>query len=69
MDSDTGTRWILARHPELVARMAAVLTEGGVVESQGPSSVKYWGIEFAQKHFGRVEFCGRTGSASSCCAS
>ena len=58
VDSDTGTRWILARHPELVARMAAVLTEGGVVESQGPSSVKYWGIEFAQKHFGRVEFCG-----------
>ncbi len=38
--------------------MAAVLTEGGVVESQGPSSVKYWGIEFAQKHFGRIEFCG-----------
>ena len=55
--SDTGTRWILARHPELVARMAGVLTEGGVVEAIGPSAVKYWGIEFAQKHFGRVEFC------------
>jgi acetylornithine deacetylase/succinyl-diaminopimelate desuccinylase-like protein len=56
--SDTGTRWILARHPELVERMAVVLTEGGVVESLGPSEIKYWGIEFAQKHFGRVEYCG-----------
>lgn len=56
--SDTGTRWILANHPELVARMGTVLTEGGVVEAVGPSQVKYWGIEFGQKHFGRVDYCG-----------
>jgi len=56
--SDTGTRWILARHPELVARMGEVLTEGGVVEAMGPTAVKYWGIEFAQKRFARIEFCG-----------
>jgi hypothetical protein len=37
--------------------MWAVLTEGGVVESAGPSKVKYWGIEFAQKRFGRIDFC------------
>lgn len=57
LGSDTGTRWILARHPELVARMSAVLTEGGVVEALGPNAVKYWGIEFAQKRFGRLELC------------
>jgi hypothetical protein len=58
--SDTGTRWILAQHPELVARMAAVLTEGGVVEATSPSDIKYWGIEFAQKRFAFLSLCART---------
>lgn len=53
--SELGTRRILADHPELVRRMAVVLTEGGVVEALGPSEVKYWGIEFAQKRFGRID--------------
>lgn len=55
--SDTGTRWILAEHPELVGRMATVLTEGGVIEALGPREVKYWGIEFAQKRFAFFELC------------
>lgn len=55
--SDTGTRWILAEHPELVARMATVLTEGGVVEAIGPRDVKYFGIEFAQKRFAFFTLC------------
>jgi len=55
--SDTGTRWILDEHPELVERMDVVLTEGGVVEATGPRDIKYWGIEFAQKRFARFELC------------
>jgi carboxypeptidase PM20D1 len=55
--SETGTRWILERHPEVVSRIAAVWTEGGVVEAHGPREIKYWGIEFAQKRFGRIDFC------------
>lgn len=55
--SDTGTRWILAEHPELVARMGTVLTEGGVVEAIGPRDVKYFGIEFAQKRFAFFALC------------
>jgi len=55
--SDTGTRWILAEHPELVSRMGTVLTEGGVIEALGPREVKYWGIEFAQKRFAFFELC------------
>jgi len=57
--SETGTRWILAQHPELVRRFGAVLTEGGVVEATNPSDVKYWGLEFAQKRFARIDFCSR----------
>ncbi len=55
--SDVGTRWILAQHPELVARMGLVLDEGGVVEAVNPTQVKYWGIEFAQKRFAQLAFC------------
>ncbi len=55
--SELGTRWILAHHPQLVARFGAVLTEGGVVEATSVSEVKYWGIEFAQKRFGEVLVC------------
>lgn len=56
--SDTGTRWILRNHPELVERMGVVLTEGGVVEAVSANEIKYWGVEFAQKRVARVEFCG-----------
>lgn len=55
--SETGTRWILRGHPELVARMGVVLTEGGVVEAMSADQVKYWGIEFGQKRFTEVVFC------------
>ena len=47
LGSETGTRWILRGHPELVARMGVVLTEGGVVEATAADEIKYWGIEFA----------------------
>jgi len=57
--SELGTRYLLERHPELVERMAAVLTEGGVVEAISPREVKYWGIEFAQKRFGRIDLTSR----------
>ena len=56
-NSDTGVRWILRQHPELVERMAYVLTEGGVVEATSAQDVKYWGIEFAQKRFANLTFC------------
>ena len=55
--SQTGTRWILRAHPELVARMGVVLTEGGVVEATSADGIKYWGIEFAQKRFTEITFC------------
>ncbi len=55
--SATGTKWILDHHPELVARMDTVLSEGGVIEATSPSDVKYWGIEFAQKRFASSVFC------------
>ncbi|HSM50685.1 MAG TPA: M20/M25/M40 family metallo-hydrolase [Thermoanaerobaculia bacterium] len=55
--SDVGTKWILRQHPELVERMELFLTEGGVVEAVSPREVKYWGIEFAQKHFADLVFC------------
>ena len=57
--SDLGTRWILAEHPELRRRMWAVLTEGGVIEATGPTRIKYWGIEFAQKRFAALTLCAR----------
>jgi len=49
--SELGTRWVLRQHPELVSRIWAVLTEGGVVEATDLDTIKYWGIEFAQKRF------------------
>lgn len=61
--SDTGTRWILAQHPELRQRMWSVLVEGGVVETLGPREVKYWGIEFAQKSFAYLDACGSSREA------
>ncbi len=57
-DSELGTQWILRRHPELVERFWAVLTEGGVVELASLDEVKYWGIEFGQKQFAVGAACG-----------
>lgn len=55
--SALGTRWVLREHPELFADTWVVLTEGGVVEALNRDSVKYWGIEFAQKWFAPVVAC------------
>lgn len=55
--SDLGTRWVLAHHPELVARFAVVLTEGGAVEGTAPGVVKYWGTEVAQTRLVKVMAC------------
>jgi len=57
--SAVGTRWLMDAHPELFERIGSVLTEGGVVEAVGPSEIKYWGIEFGQKSFARIQFCAR----------
>jgi acetylornithine deacetylase/succinyl-diaminopimelate desuccinylase-like protein len=54
---DTGVRWIREQHPEVVARIGTVLTEGGVVEAISASDFKYWGIEFAQKRFAKMTVC------------
>nr|HRC88251.1 M20/M25/M40 family metallo-hydrolase [Thermoanaerobaculia bacterium] len=56
--SDLGTRWVLAQHPEIGKRAWGFLTEGGVVETRAANEVKYWGIEFVQKHFVDVTVCG-----------
>lgn len=55
--SELGTRWILARHPELVSRFWAVLTEGGIVEPVTREEIKYWGIEFAHKRIAEAWVC------------
>jgi acetylornithine deacetylase/succinyl-diaminopimelate desuccinylase-like protein len=55
--SRLGTRWVLREHPDLAQRFDVVLTEGGVVEPLGLSSIKYWGIETAQKRFATGEAC------------
>lgn len=55
--SRLGTRWMLREHPELAERFDVVLTEGGVVEPLRLSTVKYWGIETAQKRFAAGEAC------------
>lgn len=49
--SELGTRWVLARRPEMVRDAWAVLTEGGAVEVREAGDVKYWGTEFAQKRY------------------
>ncbi len=55
--SELGTRWVLARHPELVGRFWAVLTEGGIVEPVTREEIKYWGIEFAHKRIAEAWVC------------
>ncbi|HEX9670460.1 MAG TPA: M20/M25/M40 family metallo-hydrolase [Thermoanaerobaculia bacterium] len=56
--SELGARWVIARHPELVRRTWAVLTEGGSVEVRQAGDVKYWGTEFVQKRYLDVWVCG-----------
>lgn len=55
--SDLGTRWVLARHPELASRFWAFLTEGGVVETRSAEEILFWGIEVAQKRYVDVVLC------------
>jgi carboxypeptidase PM20D1 len=55
--SELGTRWVLARHPELVSRFWAVLTEGGIVEPVTREEIKYWGVEFAHKRIAEAWVC------------
>jgi len=52
-----GTRWVLAKHPELAARFWGVLTEGGVVEALNPEVIKYWGVETQQLRILFVDLC------------
>ena len=55
--SELGTRWVLARHPDLVSRFWAVLTEGGIVEPVNRDEIKYWGLEFAHKRVAQAWVC------------
>ncbi len=55
--SELGSRWVLARHPELVSRFWAVLTEGGIVEPVNREEIKYWGVEFAHKRIAEGWVC------------
>jgi acetylornithine deacetylase/succinyl-diaminopimelate desuccinylase-like protein len=55
--SDLGTRWVVREHPELVRRMAVVITEGGAVEGTEPGVVKHWGTEVAQTRLVRIAVC------------
>ncbi|QQR74255.1 MAG: M20/M25/M40 family metallo-hydrolase [Holophagales bacterium] len=55
--SDLGMRWLVRQHPELVRRFDLMLTEGGAVDATTPTQIKYWGIEFGQKHFVDLHFC------------
>ncbi len=57
--SELGTRWVLARHPELVGRFWAVLTEGGIVEPVTREKIKYWGVEFAHKRIAEAWVCSQ----------
>lgn len=55
--SALGTRWVLARHPELAKRFWGVLTEGGLVEALNPEVIKYWGVETQQLRILLVKLC------------
>ncbi|HVS62995.1 MAG TPA: M20/M25/M40 family metallo-hydrolase [Thermoanaerobaculia bacterium] len=55
--SDLGSQWIIERHPELVSRFWAVLTEGGVIEAISREEIKYWGTSFAAKSYVEVLAC------------
>jgi acetylornithine deacetylase/succinyl-diaminopimelate desuccinylase-like protein len=56
-DSRLGTlRW-LQEHPERVAQIYGVLTEGGAVEAVSLDQVRFWGTEFLQKRFVDIWVC------------
>ncbi len=55
--SHLGTRWVLREHPELFENTWVILTEGGVVEAVNRETIKYWGVEFAQKWFAPIVAC------------
>jgi acetylornithine deacetylase/succinyl-diaminopimelate desuccinylase-like protein len=56
--SRLGVRRIIQLHPEMVRNFWAVLTEGGVVEARARDQIKFWGTEFAQKHYADLIVCG-----------
>jgi aminoacylase len=56
--SRLGIRRIILLHPEMVRNFWAVLTEGGVVEARTREDIKFWGTEFAQKHYADLIICG-----------
>ncbi|HEY0553384.1 MAG TPA: M20/M25/M40 family metallo-hydrolase, partial [Thermoanaerobaculia bacterium] len=56
--SRLGVRRIIQLHPEMVRNFWAVLTEGGVVEARARDEIKFWGTEFAQKHYADLIVCG-----------
>jgi len=55
--SRLGTRRFIDQHPDLLARFYAVLTEGGAVEANDLTEVKFWGTEFGQKRFVDIWVC------------
>jgi acetylornithine deacetylase/succinyl-diaminopimelate desuccinylase-like protein len=57
--SRLGVRRIVQLHPEMVRNFWAVLTEGGVVEARARDEIKFWGTEFAQKHYADLIVCGQ----------
>ncbi|HEX4496160.1 MAG TPA: M20/M25/M40 family metallo-hydrolase [Thermoanaerobaculia bacterium] len=56
--SRLGVRRIIQLHPEMVRNFWTVLTEGGVVEARTREEIKFWGTEFAQKHYADLIVCG-----------
>jgi acetylornithine deacetylase/succinyl-diaminopimelate desuccinylase-like protein len=61
-----GAGWLLASHPEILARVELVLNEGGANRSSG-ERLLYWGIEVEQKRplWLEVRARGRGGHGSS----
>lgn len=55
--SRLGVRHLIQAQPEKVRNFWAVLTEGGVVEARSRDNVKFWGTEFAQKHYADLIVC------------
>jgi acetylornithine deacetylase/succinyl-diaminopimelate desuccinylase-like protein len=55
--SRLGVRRLIQMHPGMVRNFWAVLTEGGVVETRARDDIKFWGTEFAQKHYADLVVC------------
>jgi acetylornithine deacetylase/succinyl-diaminopimelate desuccinylase-like protein len=58
--SDLGVRWFVREHPDIVRRIWAVMTEGGVVEARRIDDPKYWGTDVGQKRFVELLACAPT---------